>query len=311
MNNNEEKIINLNFYQVELPNDGSQKDIKEKRNIISNSFKNPPSKSSKINREDGSSISLLRSKLHNDANGLIYGTLIHNQKNDLPFSFDDETQTDEALGIAENRGLGYETSFVLDPVVNIVMIENVKNGVSIGSFCRFFEDYLNVKPIEYNLVINPSEMQKLYDMTAITKFAVKIASLRNGDPFAGKKVSSSQIINAADKTNTDTLEMSLSIGFNRGTSLDLSTIRSYVKDFLKIKTDDKKQLQKLLISGKVGDESPTDIIDLIEQRLKDTIKVKRVRLNSLDSLNDRYGLLTTKYLLHQQSLRIAYKLRKI
>ncbi len=304
-----EKYVNLGFYQVEPSNDGLAENRKSARKKLVDAFNAPPAKYQSIEREDESSVSLLRGKLHSDKNGLVYGTLIHNQKNDIPFTFDDATQVGTPLEIEDGKGLGYETSFIFDPETCIVMIESVKNGVGIGSFCNFFEKNLNVPGLEYAVVINPSEINKLNSMTSITKFEVKVANLQSGDIFGGKNVSAKQVMNAADDTNTDILEMVLSVGYNRDSSLSLRTIKAYVRDFLKLKSEDKKELKKLLVSGKEGDDSKTDTIDLIQQRMKDGIWVPRVRLNSLEKLDARYELLTNTYLPHRKMLTTAYKLK--
>lgn len=305
MDKKTEKYIGLSFYQISIADDDSE----DAFNTVAEAFTTPPTEFEKTVRSDESSVSLLRGKLHKDANGLVYGTLIHTQKNDIPFTFDDETQTEEELTeLGDKKGLGYETSFVFDPIVNIVMIENIKNGVGIGSFCHFFSSNFNLNTLEYGVVINPSDIDKLNRMTTITKFEVKIARLQSGNPFAGKKnVTANDIIAAADDTNTDTLDFSLSVGYKRGESLSLRKIKDFVRDFRKLRSTDNKELKKLLVSGRVGDDNPIEPLDLIQQRLKDSITVTRVRLNNLTTLNTRYEQLTTVYSSHKRELHRAYK----
>ena len=187
------------------------------------------------------------------------------------------------------------------------MIESVRNGVSIGGFCKFLTKNFDLPPIEAAVVINPQDMQKLYSFTTISKFHVKIARLENGNIFKDKKKSVSQITDSADNTNTDILEYKLGVR-KRKDSLSLTKIKSMVIDFLKYK--ETEEVQKLDIIGKEEEDGSFELIDFIKQRLRDKITIEKERLISSFQIHEKYEQLTTVYRKHKKSLQV-YKLKKI
>jgi hypothetical protein len=298
-----EKTIYLNFFQL-CPITEEEEDRKEQEKNLKSLFTNLPTSFIPIPRID-SSVSIYGDIVKSD--GLFLGTLVNNQTSDIPPGFDETTGELEALKLELTQGLGYATSFVYDPEVRIVMIESVRNGVSIGSFCKFLIRNFDLPPIEAAVVINPSDLEKLYGFTSISKFHVKIARLENGNIFKDKKKSVSQITESADNTNTDVLEYRLGVR-KRKDSLSLTKIKSMVIDFLKYK--ETEEVQKLDIMGREGDDSASESIDFIKQRLRDRITIEKERLVSSFQIHDRYDQLTATYKKHKKSLQV-YKLKKI
>lgn len=303
-----DRDVKLNFFQLGLDNLTSDYENAER---IRTAFKLPPKPFVKTKRDDDSRISLFGKKFHsNPESDLLYGTLIHNQTKDFPFGYDDDEEQEEKLQLKDNQGLGYPTFFLYDPIINLVVIESAKNCVGIGDFCVFFENNLSLPSLDAAVVINPTEISKLNNMKSIVSFDLKIARLRSASPFKDKNMKLSQIVKAADNTNTDTLEVKMSVGYFRSESLDKNTIIGYVKEALRFKTKENKDVKKLIVSGRSSDGGGAIPIDLIKERLHETIKVELVRQNTIGGATERYRNIYSAYVTHKKNLHEAYAIKK-
>ncbi|MBS0646418.1 MAG: hypothetical protein JSR97_07475 [Verrucomicrobia bacterium] len=239
----------------------------------------------------------------------IYGTLAHNQMNDLPPTLDSATGETGELPIKDTQGLAYYTSFLFDTELQMIAYESKQNGVSLKSFLEFFEMNYSLPPIESEIVIDPIEIQRLNKMSVIKKFYVKIAKVENGAIFNSNKASFKQIINSADGTNTNTLEYTITSARSKDGSLTLNKVKQMAKDLLKYK--ETEEVEKMVITGKETDEDPADVIDFIANKVRISIKVERKRFSTNFALKEKYDLLTEEYKKVHPHLIKAYKLKKI
>jgi hypothetical protein len=298
-----EKTINLNFFQL-VPESVDQENPNKQVQAIKNIFENIPAVFNSIPRTDGT-VNLYGSI--EKRGDLFLGTLVKNQTSDIPPSYDENNNDLQALPLGANQGLGYSTSFLYDPEVRIIMIESQRNGVSIGVLCSFLNHNFDVPKLDAGIVINPTEMANFLEMGSYNKFQVKMARLENGAIFNSKNRAIGQIIHAADNTNTDTLEFSLTVKKKYDT-LSLSKIRNFVNTFLKFK--DSEEVTVLKVSGRSDEDAGSETIDFIQQRLKDNFTVEKVRLNSSFSVKEHYDKMIVAYNKHRGGLKI-YKLKKI
>jgi hypothetical protein len=295
------KKITINFFQLcpEVESEeekiaGNQELVKLFENIPTN-FQSIVYDDSKVNLFDN-----LKNK-----RGLVLGTLIRNQISDIPPKYNDVSRSIEPLDLTHDQGLGYATCFLYDPSLRILVIESIRNGVGIATLCAFLEKNFNLtNKIEPNFVINPTDLARFYDMGSIKKFEVKIARIHGGSIFNQKKKSINQITNAADQTDTDLLEYSLSV--NRGhDTLSLSTIRNFVSSLLKFKGSDEVKAMK--VTGKSFDSTTNDTIDFIKEKMVDSIFVERVRVVTSFNIEDHYDKLIDVYHKHKKSLQVYKK----
>ena len=228
-----------------------------------------------------------------------FGSVVKNQVNNIPPSFDEVSQTFAALPLGANQGLGYPASFLYDPKYRIVMIESTKNGVGISMLLGLISSNCGIL-IQPSLVINPSSLQEFYGMTIISKFQVKVAKIESGSIFKTKKNTSlGEIIHTTDDTNTDTLEYTLT-KTKRKDSLKRGKISTLLRSLLKY--DDEREVKKLIVMGKADEESGSETIDFIEHRLHDFIIVEKQRLISSFNPDEHYQKLLAVYQGHDLSV---------
>lgn len=298
-----DKRISLRFFQLVPTVEETEKDARIKQlNAISTLFNAVPG------TLRPASFSESRVYLYGNVvrrNGVVLGTFLRNQVSNIPPSYDETEALLQSLPFTDNQGLAYQTSFLYDPDNRILMLEVNKNGVGISTFCGYINQNFPTISIQPALVIDPQKLQDFYNMTTISKLSVKIAKLENGSIFNNRgKSSLGQIIRSADNTNTDTLEYALSA--RGGKSLNRGKISGLIRSLMRY--DDDREVQKLLVVGKEDDEAPREAIDLIDQKLQDSITVQRVRLISNFPVEEHYTKLEKVYAAHRPSLKI-YKIK--
>ncbi len=297
------KKITIHFFQL-CPEVETEEEIIAGNEELMKLFDSIPANFQSIGYEDS------KVNLFDDLkkrSGLILGTLIRNQISDIPPKYNDVSRNIEPLDLTKDQGLGYATCFLYDPSLRIIVIESIRNGVGIGTLCTFLEKNFSLtNKIEAKFVINPSDLTRFYEMGSIKKFEVKIARIEGGSIFNQKKKSINQITSAADQTNTDVLEYSLSV--NRGhDTLSLSKIRDFVSNLLKFKGSEEVKTMK--VTGKSFDSKSSDTIDFIQEKMVDSIIVERVRVVQSFKTEDHYDKLIEVYRKHKKSLQV-YKKQK-
>jgi hypothetical protein len=297
------KKITIHFFQL-CPEVETEDEIILGNQELTKLFENIPTKFQSISFED-SKVNLFDNL--KKRTGLVLGTLIRNQINDIPPKYNDVSRMIEPLDLTKDQGLGYATCFLYDPSLRIIIIESIKNGVGISTLCKFLEKNFNLtNKIEPNFVINPSDLARFLEMGSIKKFEVKIARIEGGSIFNQNKKSINQITSAADHTNTDVLEYTLSV--NRGNdTLSLSKIRGFVSSLLKFKGSEEVKTMK--VTGKSMDSDINDTIDFIQEKMVDSIIVERVRVVESFKTEEHYGKLIEVYNKHKKSLQV-YKKQK-
>lgn len=234
--------------------------------------------------------------------GLIMGTLVRNQTNDIPPSFDGQNLA--PLPFKGDEGLGYSTCFLYDPATNIVLIERPRGGVTVNALIKFLLFNIDLPKVEPAVVVNPVDLERFYRMNIITKFQVRIARVENGRILQGKGTKAvKQVAQSADDTRADKLEYSISAPAKKGLSLE--KVRQMVSGFLK--NNDDEEVEVLKVSGKVEEEGGSiHPIDFIQQRLRDKITVERKRLHGGFMVKEKQEQMHTVYGKHRQGLMGAY-----
>lgn len=304
----DEKRINLNFFKLE-PVTKNEEEIPELAKEIRKALLGIPKgfHFKPLKRTDDR-IFMYGELVHKKP--FILGTLVRMQEQDIPPSFHAQTQVLAPLGLSIEQGLAYPTCFLYDPDVNVVMLENPRNGVTIATLCKFFMFNIDIPKLDTSMVINPVEMEKFLRMNVISRFHVRIAKVEDGDLLAGDGPKSvSQIIDSADNTNTDVLEYKLTALKKKSGSLSLARVRKWVTSLMKYKNS--KELQVLKITGKDEADEHVSAIDLIEQRLRESITVEKQRLNGSFLIKEKHDQMIDAYNKHRDGLLNLYKRRRL
>lgn len=167
---------------------------------------------------------------------------------------------------------------------------------------------LSLDALSSQIVINPAEYEKLEKFGTITKVHFKIARLRGATPFKKTPGPLSWLIDGADTTGANIMEMTIGIGKSTKFSLALAKTKDIINELFKHTGKDNKDVKMLTVTGNVDGFS--DEVDLIKQRVKSEISVELKRKNTLDKVDERYNELYSAYTEHKKSLHDAYELKQ-
>lgn len=242
------------------------------------------------------------------------GTIVYSSNNNLAGVVNRDTLVVTQQRLEDEEDLERHSTFLIDPVANVLVLE--KGGVSSSQLISYLNFSTGFPKTDCALMINPTELDKFYKLSTITKFAVRIAKTENGellkDSDTGPKALS-QVIQAADETNTDELNYSISVtnkDKERKKSLNVATIRKFVKNLLPYK--ETQEVTELKVLGEyIDDEGQNHIVplDLIRERLYDSFNIEVDRHSSIFHLESKYIGLNNLYSKHRDSILRTYSIR--
>lgn len=243
---------------------------------------------------------------------LIIGTVVLGRTSNLSGNVDKETRKIIRLGLGETEGLEKHSTFIIDLKANILALES--NGVSTRQVLNYLTDLIAIPKVEVAILINPSEIQKFYNMHTITKFTVKVAKVENGQMFNSNQSNSiGQVINSADETNMDELTYSIKVDRknNHQKSLFKDKIVNFVKEFSIFKESD--EVKELKVTGEYNDDfgnTKSTLIDLIHERLHDFIEIEKdPRDSTIFKLAEKCEKLEMLYKRHRHDIIKTYEIR--
>lgn len=235
------------------------------------------------------------------------GAIYKIKMSDIPSSMNKETLALEQLPLDEISGLAEVTCFIIDPQINLLVIES-GTGVSEQALCKYIERNTEIPALGASYLINPGQVEEFYRMGSVYSFEAKMAKVNNGSLFSeGKKLAINQILNSADDTNTDVLTYKLEVTpktkKEKG-SLNKATIARFIQNFLKFK--ESEEVEKLKITGSGDDDERPIVLELIKQRMHDKIEYEASERTKSYDIRVRISKMEDTYTRHRESLVRAY-----
>ena len=240
-----------------------------------------------------------------NAHGLIVGTLIANQMENIPPRHNSSTKRERSLAedMGDDEGLGRDSTFLIDPVTNVIAMENRTRSARPAALRGWLQHNLDLPDLRLGIVIHPNAMHRFLHLNKVVKIDLAIA---RPERSAGLLPNSEydllgSIARKSEEFNIDQITMSLQTdsttrrGVNRD-SLNIVKSRGLV-DFLSSRSAE--EVRKIKVFGYDGDER-YEIIDLIEDKMEDSIRVPLPESRFVHTFNVAE---------HQQALVAAY-LRK-
>lgn len=302
-----QKTIKLDFFSI-CPAKESEITSVELERKVSTTFQNLPKSGTMkpLSTSDGVIIAygdFLKKE------GCVLGTLVRCQSSDIPPKINQKTHVLTPLDFSELEGLGYSSCFLFDVQAGVVVMERTSKGPSVHSFTRFFPNTIDMPKLLSSIIINPVDVEKFYQMGHISKVHIKIAKVENGNIFkkADKKRGVLQIMEPADDTNAGILEIRMGVK-KKKESLVPEKIKGIFRDLLDFK--DTEEVQILSVVGSEDEEGSPLALDLIKQRLVETFKTDKQRLNGDFLIMEKFHQMETLYNIHRPGILRTYKLIK-
>lgn len=205
------------------------------------------------------------------------------------------------IPLNQNEGLAHYTSFFYDTQRGTLMVESTHAGTSSGGIAVYFQrNHQDVKDIKFNMVLDPTNEDKLSRMNIIKKIDIRVARYENGQVFDSRNRSIKQITDVADSTDTNILEVKMSAGRKRDDSLSLPRTKQLIRSLRGWTST--QEVQKILVTG--NDENGDRVaIDFITDRVKIEVTLPRSRFVSDVTINRKIEAAIEEYNLIRNDLR--------
>lgn len=187
----------------------------------------------------------------------------------VPFDLDDDEY------------IGEEVNALYDEALHIIMLQ--RNRYSLG--VAGIEEYLNLiwgsdSEKIYLRPICPNNLQeKANRAPQYRKFTIRFADVKNNDIDTAENRPLKIIFDNFKRYGAVNAEVTVSMGYNRGESLHLETVRETISEIIQNKT----MVTKAEVSIKETDDTSVEVIDLFADKLHDFIFVTLEKRMSLAS----------------------------
>lgn len=235
---------------------------------------------------------------------LITAAIGNTQMVDIPPAYNVRTSEKKTLQLNEEEGLLHASTFIYDPLADIILLESNKNGVSIENLCSWIFENFQMQATT-QIVLDTLEINKLVNFKRVASIEVSFASFNPAAlSLKTDNYSIKDQIKMANDLNADNLSLKISVGIKH--SLSKSKIADFVSFLSKFTHQSENSVTKLKVTGKNSEEEATKVYDLITQRLRLKIIVVTQRNNDEESLVNKYSLILNEYRVIRESIKETY-----
>lgn len=209
--------------------------------------------------------------------GLLLGDMVKIRMDDIPPKTS-LAGREEDIELESDEGLGEGTAFCYDPSNSVLSIQRNRYAVTASAFVYYIEEKGGIEPIEFKPILREDAYRRMAGMSDHRKFEIAVAPLNNLNMFKGQGKSVDSIVNLVKEFESPTINITMSMGNRRG---GLKQVLRNAQRLLEIRDNtsdgeagERPAVTKILVSGKPDENTPTEVVDLIEDRFVDEIKVE-------------------------------------
>jgi hypothetical protein len=243
------------------------------------------------------------------ANHLYSGTFCLIQKNELPIKAYLDKDPEKLLDDADEGGLGHYTSFLYDSTNNIIAIQFNKNGISANGIISYFIRNYKIKDIILEPIINPDKIEKLLEMSSISSFEISVARPEHFTGFNNSNKDFGEMNKIADITKASTIKLTVSVGYQKKSSLDKNSIISYVNNLLG--RNQALEVKKIEIKGKETDDDNIQTLDLITNKVYIEVNYTSPRSINSSFMNKIIEKVIEEYIILKPDIDKFYKVKTL
>ncbi|MCK7556541.1 hypothetical protein MKQ70_16560 [Chitinophaga sedimenti] len=214
------------------------------------------------------------------------------------------------LNLDDDEGLGHYTSFFYDSSNGIILVQLNRNGITANGVAKYFKrNFKNdINKVQFNIVINPSEIRKLQQMSEIRNVTLSVARVQGGGILANDEVvrAVGELRGIADKTNADTISITLGMGYAPG-SLRRNGIWTMFRNLLR--ADTHGDIKKLEVTGRETDEEALKVIDFITNKVVIEVTLPKARYFDVNSIDGIIRQAIDKYRIIKPEITSTYKVK--
>jgi hypothetical protein len=212
------------------------------------------------------------------------------------------TGRQEDIDLDDDEGLGEETAFLFDTRTGVLVFQRNKFAVSATAFAHYLVLMCGVEDVGLRPALRSDAMARLQTFTQHRKLEIAIAGLNNLRLFRGAGRGVEELVTLSNEFQAPSISLTVSMGHNKGTLAKVKDcVESLIETFQQAGGAGPTPITKILVSGKEGEDQPTEIIDLLEDRMVDLEKVDLGRDHEV-SRNARQGALNAAFLKRKAEL---------
>jgi hypothetical protein len=257
------KIINIDFYRVSVLNDQTLRfndliedvsalPVDNQRNLF---VKDVPIRLQICDqRPDGITADMVRIRMNALPAKASLGGVI------APFDLNDD------------EGIGEETAFYYNIPRRIAVIQRNKFGVSAPQIAHYFTVKTGLGTLVFDPIFETETMIKYATMQNVRKFEVAIAGKQNPQIFNTLEAGLSSTVDMIQTLQAPSVDITVSMGHERG-SLATRAVKAVADALLVIANDSPDQVKKIKITGSSTDEEQSALLNLLEDRMVETVDV--------------------------------------
>lgn len=171
----------------------------------------------------------------------------------------------EDLDLDDDEGLGEDIAIAYDKVLNVVAIQRNRFSLSASNIIQYILSYFDELQIAINPIMSQDALERYSRQTILRKARIKLASTTDLSFLKGKDISEAERIMIQQMLESPYVDLIFSVGHRRGGLPQW--IDRLVGKFIKAFQSGEDSIINIQITGKEDDDSESEYIDLLKERL--------------------------------------------
>ena len=253
--------IKCDFFEV-VPHERSRKTFEQ---ILDEADRLPDDDTRTIEYGSGDLVRL-QGLITNTRSGLVHGQMMRLRMQHGPLRANRAGATHE-FDLEDDEGFGEHTQFAYHEATRTIVVHKTNTGVPPGAIRYYFASTLaHTPPIEFRERVNGATFEKFRGMHHIKKIEVAVAAVRNPQLLTGQIGGVFRSFFAGRPISAPRVSVTLSMGHLKEGSLGDDAVKDDARELLTMNADNPGQLQGLAVTGTIGGEEKSTVLDLLEDK---------------------------------------------
>jgi hypothetical protein len=225
---------------------------------------------------------------------LIIGEVARIRMNDIPPKMKLNGEVDP-IALDPDQGLGETATFLYSPAHEILIFQKNKNALPASTFCMYMEEFGDLgNDLLFDIVFSPEAIQRMAQLRYVQRFDLEVAAPGNAAIFRDMDLTPEALATLMVATPRVKAAFSFSMGHRTtGTLVREEVVRFCRRIFHRQETDPGAgESIKLIVSGREDALDDKEVIDLLNDRMVETVEVNIGEARNISDEQKRDAILT-------------------
>lgn len=219
--------------------------------------------------------------------GLVCGDFIRIRMENLPVKASVRSADLQAMAFRDDEGVGESAAFAFAPDLRVIAFQKSQYSPTIGQFAAYLSRFAgSPTAVDFLPVIQETALRRLQEMEVVRTFDIEVAPA-SGELWRGADASMKDMAKVSAASGAPLVHIQLKMGHDRG-SLDVGWVKRMAKWASGHVREENREVTRIRVSGKVGSNDETTLVDLVTDRMSDFVDLGRVEVRRLRYV-DRAG----------------------